>query len=316
MLRREFLLVASAAFARGSASLSKTERVRRALAGRDLDRPPFSFWHHFGLKTPEAHAAATLKFHRDYRTDIVKVMSDFPYPAPAGKWWDLKPEANPFAPQIRALELIRDGVKGEAPILETIFNPWNVAEKLASKEEVLRLKRENPRALLDALDVITQSEINHVKRALKTGAAGIFLSVANANAASLTRDDYVRFSLPFDRRVMEAASSGWLNFLHAHVEAEYLDLFRDFPAPVFNYSLHVSKIPIAQVRKTFTATIAGGIDELSYRTLSAQQITEQWHAARAAAGAKFILTPGCSVPNESTREELWRLPAALENRSA
>jgi len=264
------------------------------------------------LKTPEAHAAATLKFHRDYGTDIVKVMSDFPYPAPSGKWWELKPEANPFAPQIHALELIRDGVGGDTPILETIFNPWNVAEKLSSKEEVLRLKRENPSALLGALDVITQSETNHVKLALKTGAAGIFLSVANANAAALTRDDYARFSLPFDRRVMEAASSGWLNFLHAHVEAEYLDLFRDFPAPVFNYSLHVSKIPIARVRKTFTTTIAGGIDELNYRTLTVRQITEQWHEARTAAGAKFILTPGCSVPNESTRNELLRLPTALK----
>lgn len=311
MLRRHFLLATTAAISHGAASLTKTERVRRALAGRDLDRPPFTFWHHFGLKTPEEHAAATLKFHHEYRTDIVKVMSDFPYPAPAGKWWELQPRENPFAPQIRALDLIRDGLKGEAPILETIFNPWNVAEKLSSKQEVLRLKSENPRALMDALDVITRSEINHVKRALKAGAAGIFLSVANANAASLTRDDYVRFSLPFDRRIMEAASTAWLNVLHAHVEAPYLDLFRGFPAPVFNYSMHVSQIPIAQVRKTLTSTIAGGIDELNYRTLSAQQIQAQWRAAQAAAGRKFILTPGCSVPNESTREELLRLPAAL-----
>ncbi len=313
MLRRHFLMTtAAAALARGGASLDKTERVRRALAGRDLDRPPFSFWHHFGLHTPQEHAAATLQFHRDYRTDIVKVMSDFPYPKPAGKWWELKTEANPFAPQIHALHLIRDGLKGAAPFLETIFNPWNVAEKLSSKEEVLRLKSENPRALLDALEIITKSEINHVKLALQAGAAGVFVSVANANAASLTRDDYVRFSLPFDRRILQAASGGWLNFLHAHVESGYLDLFRDFPAPVFNYSTHVSGIPIAQVRKTFAATIAGGIDELNYRTLTAKELAAQWRAARAAAGSKFILTPGCSVPNDSTREELLRLPDVLK----
>jgi uroporphyrinogen decarboxylase len=309
--RRYFLLTTAAALAHGGASLSKTERVRRALAGRDLDRPPFSFWHHFGLKTPEDHASATLKFHRDYRTDIVKVMSDFPYPKPAGNWWELKPEANPFAPQIRALELIRDGVKGEAPIIETLFNPWNVAEKLSSKQEVLRLMREKPQALLDALEVITTSEINHVRRALKAGAAGVFLSVANANAAALTRADYERFSMPFDRRIMEAASAGWLNFLHVHVEPGYLDLFRDFPAPVFNYSAHVSGIPIAEVRKTYASTIAGGIDEVNYRKLSAEEIRAQWHAAQAAAGRRFILTPGCSVPNESTRQELMRLPLVI-----
>ena len=109
MLRRNFLLSvagasAAPAFLR-AADLSHIERVDRALAGKDLDRPPFTFWHHFGLPTPEEHAARTLAFHRAYRTDIVKVMSDFAYPKPAGKWFELKVEANPFPQQIRALEL-------------------------------------------------------------------------------------------------------------------------------------------------------------------------------------------------------------------
>lgn len=315
MLRRQFVLAAAAAATAAAvgarSSLSRTGRVKRALAGNDLDRPPFTFWHHFGLKTPEDHAAATMKFHRDYHTDIVKVMSDFPYPKPAGKWYELQPEANPFAPQIRALESIRDGLAGDAPFVETLFNPWNVAEKLSSKDEVLRLKSENPQALLDALDAITTSEINHARRAIAAGAAGIFLSVANANAASLSRADYERFSRPFDRRILEAVSGAWLNILHVHVEPVYLDLFRDFPAPVFNYSLHVSKIPIANVREKFTATIAGGIDELNYRKLADKEVVAQWRSAQAAAGGKFILTPGCSVPNDSARQELLRLPNLL-----
>lgn len=301
----------AAVAARPQASLGKTERVRRALEGKDLDRPPFTFWHHFGLKTPEEHSAVTLGFHRDYRTDIVKVMSDFPYPRLAGKWYELKAEANPFEPQIRALESIRDGLGGGAPFVETIFNPWNVAEKLSSKEEVLRLKDENPTALLNALDAIATSEINHARRAIGAGAAGIFLSVANANANSLTRADYERFSLPFDRRILEAASGAWLNFLHVHVEPGYLDLFHGFPAQVFNYSLHVSKIPVADVRKAYSTTIAGGIDELKYRKLTVQELTAQWRAAQEAAGRKFILTPGCSVPNDSTPEELRRLPTLI-----
>jgi len=81
MLRRKFLCAAAAApFAIAKTELTHLERVDRALAGRDVDRAPFSFWHHFGLDTPEAHAKVTLDFHRAYRTDIVKVMSDFPYP--------------------------------------------------------------------------------------------------------------------------------------------------------------------------------------------------------------------------------------------
>src|SRR5919201_1059565 len=118
MLRREFVRIAAAgvpfAFAASGKALTYKERVDRALEGKEVDHPPFSFWHHFGLKAPEEHAQATIRFHRTYRTDIVKVMSDFPYPKPARAWYQLKPEANPFPQQIKALELIRDGTNRDA----------------------------------------------------------------------------------------------------------------------------------------------------------------------------------------------------------
>jgi uroporphyrinogen-III decarboxylase len=312
MLRRHFLLAAAAApFAAAGVSLTHTERVDRALQGADVDRPPFSFWHHFGLTTPEAHAQVTLDFHREHRTDIVKVMSDFAYPKPPGKWYELKVESNPFPQQLKALDLIRDGLHGDAYYVETIFNPWNVAEKLSSTQEVNRLKNENPQALLDALDVITKSEINHAKRALAAGASGILLAVANAKKDEMSAADYKKFSAPFDKRILDATSSAKLNILHLHVEPEYLAFFHDWPAPVFNYSLHVSHIPISEVRRQYPQTIMGGIDEVNYRKLSAADLKIQWEAASRAAGRKFILAPGCSVPNDSTKVELSRLPQLL-----
>ena len=84
MRRREFVTLAAAAIAAEAKTLSRRERVDRPPQGKDVDRTPFTFWHHFGLKTPEEHVKATLDFHAKYRTDIVKVMSDFPYPQPAG----------------------------------------------------------------------------------------------------------------------------------------------------------------------------------------------------------------------------------------
>jgi uroporphyrinogen-III decarboxylase len=312
MLRRHFLLAAAAApFAAAGAGLTHKERVDRALQGADVDRPPFSFWHHFGLTTPQAHAQATLDFHREYRTDIVKVMSDFPYPKPNGKWCELKVESNPFPQQLQALDLIREGLRGDAYYVETIFNPWNVAEKLSSTQEVNRLKTENPQALLDALDVITKSEINHAKRALAAGAAGVLLAVANAKKDEMSTADYRKFSAPFDKRILDATSSAKLNILHVHVEPEYLAFFHDWPAPVFNYSMHVSLIPISDVRRQYSQTIMGGIDEVNYRKLSPSDLKSQWEAASRAAGKKFILAPGCSVPNDSAKAELSRLPQLL-----
>src|SRR6266478_7640860 len=110
MRRREFMTLAAAAIAADAKTLSRKERVDRALHGKDVDRTPFTFWHHFGLKTPEEHVKATLDFHTKYRTDIVKVMSDFPYPKPSGKWYEPKVASNPFPDQLKALQLIRDGL--------------------------------------------------------------------------------------------------------------------------------------------------------------------------------------------------------------
>ncbi len=171
--RRSFLSVTAGSLAAtinlpAQTLISSRERVDRALEGRDVDRPPFSFWHHFGLQKepPEHFIQATLDFHSRFKTDLVKVMSDFPYPPPAGPWYDLREEANPFPAQIQALTSIGKSLGRQAYFLETIFNPWKVAENLSSPQEVLRLKEENPQRLLDALEVITKSEANHARRAV------------------------------------------------------------------------------------------------------------------------------------------------------
>jgi hypothetical protein len=54
-----------------------------------------------------------------------------------------------------------------------------------------------------------------------------------------------------------------------------------------------------------------GIDEVNYRGLSEAEIERQWRDAQQAAGRKFILAPGCSVPDNSTDEELGRLARVL-----
>ncbi|MCS6951333.1 MAG: uroporphyrinogen decarboxylase family protein [Bryobacterales bacterium] len=312
MTRRQLLLgVPALAF---GAKLTHKQRVDRALNGQDVDRPPFSFWYHFGLeKFPgERHARATLDFHRKFGTDLVKVMSDYPFPKRAQPWYRLRPEDNPFPEQIRALELIRDGLSGSAYFVETIFNPWNVAEKLSSKEEVLRLKDEKPQALLDALEAIARSEARHAQRARSAGAAGIFLAIANADASVLTEADYARFSEPFDKMVLEAVKDAPLNILHLHGSRVFLKRFYSgWPAAVLHYSLHATGVPIAEVRRHYAGVIMGGLDETNFRKLSEEELRRQWRAAQQAAGARFILAPGCSVPNDTTDEELMRLVRVL-----
>ena len=318
--RRHFLSVAAVSLGArinlpAQTRLSSRERVDRALEGREVDRPPFTFWHHFGLQQepPERFVQATLDFHARFRTDLVKVMSDFPYPKPPEPGHeDLQVEANPFAAQVEALRAIGRSLGRQAYFIETIFNPWKVAENLMSPPEVLRLKEEHPQRLLDALEVITKSEINHARRAMAAGASGIFLAIANAQDGVLSQEDYARFSEPFDRRILEATAQAPLNTLHLHGDKVYLDRFyKGWAASVVNYSVQGTRVPISGVRQKYSGVILGGLDEVQFRSLSPETLRTQYETAWKEAGQRFILAPGCSVPNDSTDAELLRVPQML-----
>ena len=310
LTRRAVLLGAAGAAAHGQMKLSARERVDRALRGQDTDRLPFTYWYHFGLEKqpPEKFAEATLSFHKRLRTDLVKVMSDFPYPANTSVVHD-----NPFPAQLKALEIIRSGLGGEAHFVETIFNPWNVAEKLTSKEEVQRLRRDEPQRLMDLLERIGRSEANHARRAIEIGASGIFLAIANAQHGILTPEEYRKFSEPSDRMVIDAVASAPLNILHLHGDKVYLHAFtsRPWPAAVINYSVHGTGVSVADLRTRFGGVIMGGLDEVKFRTLTRGDLLKQTRITREAAGKRLILAPGCSVPNDTTDEELLRLNRSL-----
>ena len=57
------------------AEMTKKQRVRAALAGEPVDRPPASMWGHDFMRerTPEDLVAATLEQHRAYDWDFIKL---------------------------------------------------------------------------------------------------------------------------------------------------------------------------------------------------------------------------------------------------
>ncbi|MBV8819352.1 MAG: hypothetical protein JO022_13420, partial [Acidobacteriaceae bacterium] len=183
-------------------------------------------------------------------------------------------------------------------------------------QDVVALKNDKPQKLLDALEVIAKSEANHAKRAIAAGASGIFLAIANAQDGVMSQADYAKLSEPFDRMILEAVRSAPINVLHLHSDEKYGDklyvdrFYRGWPAAAINYSLY-THMQISDLRKRYSGVIMAGLDERKYRKLSSADLKQQSSSAREAAGKKFILAPGCSVPNDSTDEELLRLPKLL-----
>ncbi len=340
MNRRTFLRSAAAtsaslAFSRTAFSdagkLTHKERVDRALRGQDVDRPPFTFYLHYKRPTAQLEAQDHLAFHRAYNTDIVKVMNDFDYPqSKTGKWWELKPLDSPYPQQLETLKIIRDNLKGDAYFIDTLYGPYMTAMILfQSQPEYAKLRdsrAETMKIISDlhdfqrhhtdqwntALEAITQSTINHIHRSKEIGSSGVLVSIFNSHTDYGPVSDYNRFSRPYDKRVIDALTGAKLTVLHLHnLDRPYLDQFRDFNVPVLQYSVKESGIPISDARKIYSQTIAGGVDEIDFKTLTTDQMRAQWKSAKEQAGAKYIAAPGCSVPNSSTPAELSRLPHAV-----
>jgi uroporphyrinogen decarboxylase len=340
--RRNFLASAAAAsstiwdtplFGRvsGTSKLSHKERVDRALCGQEVDRPPFTFYHHYKRPTAQQEAQDHLDFHRAYKTDIVKVMNDFDYPSSTtGKWYELKTLDSPYPNQLATLKDVRDGLNGDAYFIDTLYGPYmtamilyqsqprfvNLPKSDEAKDDQIKslhtFQQENPDGWHTALEAITQSTINHIQHAKEIGASGALVSVFNAESKFGSVEDYRKYTHPYDKQVFRALADTKLTVLHLHyLERPYVDLFKDFNAPVIQYSVKTSGIPISEIRRHYTQPILGGVDEIDFRKLTTADIRRQWTAARSQAGAKYIAAPGCSVPNDSTAQELARFPEAL-----
>ena len=110
--------------------MTKVERVRATLAGRPVDRPPFSIWFHFGNQhlPAERTAQVHLEFFEAYDLDLLKLMNDYDYPMPDGLEDiagpnDLRRLApfdvtrTPLGHQLKAVELIARSLTGAGAVV-------------------------------------------------------------------------------------------------------------------------------------------------------------------------------------------------------
>jgi uroporphyrinogen decarboxylase len=173
-------------------------------------------------------------------------------------------------------------------------------------------QKTNPDGWHRAMEAITQSTLNHIRHARSIGASGTLVSVFNAERKFGSISDYEQYTRPYDKRVLQALADTKLTILHLHyLERPWLDQFVDFHAPVVQYSVKTSGIPISDVRKLYSQPILGGVDEIDFEKLTIEQMRQQWTEAREQAGSKYIAAPGCSVPDASTPDELARFPRSL-----
>jgi uroporphyrinogen decarboxylase len=296
--------------------MTSIERVRAALAGMPVDRPPFSIWYHFGLQhgPAERTAHAHLEFLDAYHLDWLKVMNDYSYPMPDGvetladardlaRLAPLDVTRSPLGEQLRVVEILAPALRGRVLFVDTVFNAWNTLRRNVVKGAMNALMRDHPHDLEAALTVVNDNLIRYARASLARGAAGIFYSVP-ATAESVTPEQYERFMRPFDLAFLEAIrQAGELHILHAHGAQLHFDRLLDYPVHAISWSDRDGGPSLAEARQRTQLALVGGIDHNHFPDVAAAVIRDQIRRAVAEAGrTKLFLAPGCAVPTYSFPE--------------
>ncbi|MTV50344.1 uroporphyrinogen decarboxylase [Heliobacillus mobilis] len=309
--------------------MTKWERVRAALQGRDVDRPPVSLWMNYPLvdQDPVQLAKAHVNFQEKYDLDFIKLT---PFDLYCVEDWGcqikyfctktqspvifrhaiehisdwrrpkvLLPTIGTLGKQLIFTRHVKELVKPDVPFVQTVYSPLTIARKLAG-DRVVEDLREDPKILHKALEVITETTSEFVKANLAAGASGIFFATACANDGFLTPDEYEEFCRPYDLDVLRAASEGWFNILHIHGSRIMFDELLDYPVHALNWHDSHEYPPLKQAREMTDKCIIGGLDEagpISYGN-PYQVIQEVASFLRETDLRGVMVGPGCvTVPN-------------------
>lgn len=311
--------------------MTKWQRVRAALAGEQVDRPPASFWGHDYVRewTSQDLADATLERLRRYDWDFIKVNPRATYYAEA--WGNqyrpsglpgsgpvnadyvlkaaadlaslkvLKVKAGPFGEQVEALRLIGGALEGEVPFLQTVFSPLAVIGRLANGDlaAVRRHMREDNKALHAALTAVAKTLAAYTTACLKAGAAGIFFATVDwATYDVATAEQYQEFGRPYDLQVLAAASAADFNVLHVCRKNNMLEALLDYPVHAFNWaSRDTGNAGLGAILKKTDRAVMGGVAVETAADGTPEGVAAEVAEALAETkGRRFLLSAGCSIP--------------------
>ncbi len=299
----------------GPPELTHRQRIQMVLDGQLPDRVPVCFWHHF---TPAGNGRALARhtvefFVREHDLDIVKVMPDLPYPFPhrsiqSVEDWRLiepiDPQRSPWVrQQVECIGGLIEELMLDAPIVVTMFSPLTEALYFAqSTDQFLDHIRQAPAVVHQALDIIAGNLRGAAEQVIQAGADGVFFALQGASTAVMPESTYREFGRPYDFAALRGAQNGWLNILHLHGERDLMfEMALDYPVQVLNWSDRIAGPSLRDARTRTSLTLMGGWNEQALFTGGQEEeINRQAvDAFEQTLGIKFILSPGCSIPDDS-----------------
>lgn len=245
--------------------MDKRTRVLNAMNKKEVDHVPVGFWFHFAGEEASGQGCinAHLKYYRETDLDFVKIMCDgyFPYPLPEIKtvadWKSLKPltSDHPFIrEQVERAKAIVEDIGKERCVFYNVFAPFSSlrfgAEAVGlTDSDVMEYIREDKNAVMDALDVIAQSNALLAELLItEAGCDGVYYCVQGGEYDRFTPEEYRKTITPSDLYVLEHANRfSENNIIHMCGWAgnrNQLAIWQDYPAKVVNWAVFVEGLSL------------------------------------------------------------------------
>jgi uroporphyrinogen decarboxylase len=203
--------------------------------------------------------------------------------------------------------------RADCSTLPTVFSPLSLARKLSGDRLGYDLK-ENPQAVTDALEAITETTLDFAEACFREGAEGFFYSIQAASATFHTEEEYRRFGEPYDRRILEAVrAKSKLTIVHAHGERLMFERLAGLPAHAWNWDDRRAGPSLRDGLARVPGAVIGGLDQ--WGPLKDGNTDEAQAQVRDAIGQVdgrgLILGAGCVLPVGTSDSTLVAIAKSL-----
>ncbi len=252
----------------GGVLMDKRTRVLNAMDKKPVDHVPAGFWFHFSGEEAKGEECvqAHLRYYRETDLDFLKVMSDgfFGYPKlvdvkESEDWYKLQPigKEHPWiTEQVGRAKRIVDEIGRERCVFYNVFAPFSTIRFTYGDDFVMEQIRKDPVAVMNGLDVIAQDTALLCELLItEAGVDGIYFPVQGAEYGRFNEEEYHKWVSPSELYVLEHANRySQYNILHCcgfAGDKNQLHFWKDYPAKVINWAVHVEGVSLEDGRVLF-----------------------------------------------------------------
>ena len=305
--------------------LTKYERMFKTLRREEVDRLPWSVYLHATVhdRGVPNFANYTINFHNRFEPDYVKVMLDENYESPVNfqyAWniniWDqfetLDPHNGAFGRQLENLKIIKDAVGPDVPVFQTIYAPFSWTRRL--NMGFVEHYRENAAIIDRAVSTITDSTIAFARACInEAGIDGFFYGLFCCDSSWMTEEEFVKWSIPHDKRVLAVLRNAPMLITHIHGAKDiFFDACKDLEGDGLSWEDRAAGPSFPEARKKSEKAFVGGINiQKAVKATPEEVYAEGLDAIEQAGGRGLLLAPGCTFLPGTPVENMFALKRAV-----